>query len=117
MDKRKQERNKRKVLGDNIPLLRISLCMIVKNEESSLGRCLESIKDEVDEVIIVDTGSTARTVEIAKEYTDKVYFHPRQNSFSEAQNHSLRYATVDWIFQINTDEELFAEDKIKENRK
>ena len=84
----------------------ISLCMIVKDEESSLGRCLESIKDEVDEIIIVDTGSRDRTVEIARQYTDKIYFHPWENSFSKARNYSLKYATSDWIFILDADEEL-----------
>ena len=92
---------------------KISACMIVKNEEELLPQCLDSVKDYVDEVIIVDTGSTDRTVEIAKKYTDKVYFHPWQNSFSEARNHYLKYAIGDWIFQIDADEELFAEDGLK----
>ena len=53
-------------------LVTISLCMIVKNEEEVLARCLETVKDIVDEINIVDTGSTDRTVEIAKEYTERV---------------------------------------------
>ncbi|MDE5973712.1 MAG: glycosyltransferase, partial [Eubacterium sp.] len=51
----------------------LSLCMIVKNEEAVLSRCLESIKDAVDEIVIVDTGSTDTTKEIAKKYTDLIY--------------------------------------------
>ena len=51
----------------------ISLCMIVRNEENVLARCLESVKDVVDEIIIVDTGSTDRTKEIAAFYTDKIF--------------------------------------------
>ena len=85
---------------------KISLCMIVKDEEASLGRCLESIKDEVDEIIIVDTGSKDRTVEIARQYTDKIYFHPWENSFSKARNQALAYAKGDWVFQLDADEEL-----------
>ena len=54
-------------------MVTISLCMIVKNEEAVLGRCLDSVKDAVDEIIIVDTGSSDRTKEIAAEYTDKIY--------------------------------------------
>jgi len=84
----------------------LSACLIVKNEEKFLRQCLESIKDAVDEIIIVDTGSTDSTVEIAKEYTDKVYFHEWQNSFSEARNHSINYATGDWILIIDADEKL-----------
>jgi glycosyltransferase involved in cell wall biosynthesis len=86
----------------------ISCCMIVKNEEQFLEKCLKSIKDYVDEIIIVDTGSTDSTVEIAKRFTDKVYFHPWENSFSKARNQALQYAKGDWIFQIDGDEELMA---------
>jgi len=84
----------------------ISACLIVKNEEKFLPQCLESIKNAVDEIIIVDTGSTDRTVEIAESYGAKVYHHPWRNSFSEARNHSLSYATCDWILQIDADESL-----------
>jgi len=92
---------------------RISVCMIVKNEEAFLKQCLESVKDHVDEIIIVDTGSTDGTVEIAQKYTDKIYFHPWENDFSKHRNQSLSYATGDWIFQLDADEELFAEDGLK----
>ena len=88
----------------------LSACMIVKNEEEFLPRCLESIKDAVDEIIVVDTGSTDRTVEIAESYKAKVYHHPWNDDFSEARNHSLSYATCDWILQIDADEELEQED-------
>jgi tetratricopeptide (TPR) repeat protein len=88
----------------------ISCVMIVKNEEIFLEKCLLSVKNWVDEIIIVDTGSTDRTVEIAKRYTDKMYFHPWEDSFSKARNQALAYATCDWIFQIDADEELVQED-------
>ena len=88
----------------------LSLCMIVKNEEDFLTQCLESVKDIVDEMIIVDTGSSDRTIEIAKKYTDKVYFHEWEGSFSKARNQSLQYATCDWILQMDADEELEQED-------
>lgn len=84
----------------------ISLCMIVKNEEAFLEQCLKSIKDYVDEIIIVDTGSTDRTVDIAEGFTDKIYFHAWENSFSMARNQSLTYATGDWIFIMDADEEM-----------
>ncbi len=84
----------------------ISCCMIVKNEEVFLEKCLRSVKDYVDELIIVDTGSTDKTVDIARTFTDKVYFHPWEGSFSKARNQALQYATGDWIFQIDGDEEL-----------
>jgi glycosyltransferase involved in cell wall biosynthesis len=88
----------------------ISVCLIVKNEEQYLDNCLKSIKDIAVEIVIVDTGSSDRTVEIAKKYTDKIYFHPWKDSFGEARNHCLKYATSDWIFQIDADEELIQED-------
>ena len=91
---------------ENILSPKISACMIVKNEEEFLPNCLNSIKDVVDEIIIVDTGSTDNTVTIAKSFGAKVYHHPWNNSFSEARNHYLDYASGDWIFQIDADEEL-----------
>ncbi|MBM4064126.1 MAG: glycosyltransferase [Planctomycetes bacterium] len=84
----------------------ISACLIVKNEEELLPNCLKSIKDVVDEIIIVDTGSTDNTVTIAKEFKAKVYHHPWNDSFSEARNHCLNHASGDWILQIDADEEL-----------
>jgi glycosyltransferase involved in cell wall biosynthesis len=87
----------------------ISLCMMVKNEEDFLAQCLESVNNCVDEIIIVDTGSTDRTVKIAEQYTNKVYFHPWENDFSKHRNQALSYATKDWIFQIDADEVLAPE--------
>lgn len=84
----------------------LSICMIVKDEERFLAQCLESIQDVADEIVIVDTGSIDATVEIARRFTDRVYFRAWNNSFSEARNHSLSYATGDWILQIDADEEL-----------
>jgi len=84
----------------------ISACMIVKDEEELLPQCLESIKDVVDEIIIVDTGSTDRTVEIAKSYGAEVYHHPWGNDFSKHRNQSIGYASGDWIFIIDADEEV-----------
>ncbi|KKO19771.1 MAG: glycosyltransferase [Candidatus Brocadia sp.] len=84
----------------------VSACMIVKNEERFLAQCLTSIKNAVNEIIIVDTGSTDKTIEIAQSFGAKIYHHPWKNSFSEARNHSLRYATCDWILQIDADETL-----------
>lgn len=80
--------------------------MIVKSEEQFLPACLESVKDYVDEIIIVDTGSTDSTVEIAKEYGAKIYHHAWENSFSKARNYSLKYANSDWILILDADEEV-----------
>jgi tetratricopeptide (TPR) repeat protein len=84
----------------------LSLCMIVKNEEQFLGQCLESVQDVVEEMIIVDTGSTDNTVAIAERYGAKVFHHPWQGSFSEARNYGLQFAKGDWILQMDADEEL-----------
>jgi glycosyltransferase involved in cell wall biosynthesis len=88
----------------------ISVCIIAKDEEKYIGQCLNSIKTIADEIILVDTGSTDRTVKIARRYTDKIYFHTWNHNFSEARNHYLKYATGNWIFQIDADEELVKED-------
>ena len=91
---------------ENILSPKISACMIVKNEEEFLPNCLNSIKGVVDEIIIVDTGSTDDTMTIAKNFGAKVYHHPWNDSFSEARNHCLNHASGDWILQIDADEEL-----------
>jgi glycosyltransferase involved in cell wall biosynthesis len=84
----------------------ISACMMVKNEEHTLERCLKSLKGFVDEIIVVDTGSTDRTVEIAEKYNARIYHHPWQNDFSLHRNQSLSYAKGRWVFIIDADEEL-----------
>lgn len=80
--------------------------MIVKNEEKILPRCLDSIKECVDEIIVVDTGSMDKTVDIAKSYGAKVYYHAWENNFSLHRNQSLQYASGDWILWLDADEEL-----------
>jgi len=87
------------------PTLKISISIIVKNEESCLAKCLESVKD-FDEIIIVDTGSTDKTKEIAKKYTDKIYDFEWCDDFSKARNFALEHCTGDWILSIDADEEL-----------
>ncbi|UCD94145.1 MAG: tetratricopeptide repeat protein [Candidatus Zixiibacteriota bacterium] len=88
----------------------VSACMIVKNEEEFLPNCLESIRNWVDEIIIVDTGSTDRTVEIAQSYGAKVYFQEWSKDFSKHRNFSLSKATCDWILVIDADEEFIQDD-------
>lgn len=88
----------------------ISACMIVKDEEKLLPGCLDSIRDWVDEIIIVDTGSTDRTIEIAKTYGAKVYHQAWEGNFSKHRNHSMEQATSDWIFIIDADERMFSQD-------
>lgn len=84
----------------------ISACLIVKNEEYFLPRCLSSIRDLVDEIILVDTGSDDRTVEIAEQFDCKIYHFPWTGDFSAARNESLKQATSDWILIIDADEEV-----------
>lgn len=82
----------------------LSLCMIVKNEERTLARCLDSVKGLVDEIIIVDTGSTDTTKEIALSYTSNLYDYTWTKDFSAARNESLRKATGKWILVLDADE-------------
>ena len=91
----------------------ISLCMIVKNEEKILARCLDSLKGIMDELIIVDTGSTDRTKEIAQHYTDKVFDFKWTDDFSAARNFSFSKATMDYIYVADADEVLDAENHLK----
>ena len=65
-------------------MISVSLCMIVKNEEDVLERCLKSVAGLVDEIIIVDTGSTDRTREIATHFTNQIFDFPWQDDFSAA---------------------------------
>jgi pentatricopeptide repeat protein len=88
----------------------IALCMIVKNEEEHLPRALASAKRLVDQMIVVDTGSTDRTVEIAKSFGADVYFHEWEGDFSKARNISMGYADADWILILDADEELVKDD-------
>jgi tetratricopeptide (TPR) repeat protein len=90
--------------------LRLSLCMIVKDEEEMLPRCLAAVQPAVDEMIIVDTGSTDRTVEIAASFGATVLHHEWTGSFSDARNVSLDAATGDWIIYLDADEVLVEED-------
>jgi glycosyltransferase involved in cell wall biosynthesis len=84
----------------------LSACMMVKNEEKNLPRCLNSIKDIVDEIVIVDTGSTDNTIQIAKDFGAKIYHHPWQDNFSLHRNQSINYATNEWVLIIDADEEV-----------
>jgi tetratricopeptide (TPR) repeat protein len=90
--------------------LTLSLCMIVKDEEAMLGRCLEAAREAVDEIIVVDTGSTDRTVEIAQELGARVLHHEWTGDFAAARNVSFEAATGDWVMYLDADEVLVAED-------
>lgn len=87
-------------------MMTISLCMIVKNEEKNLERCLNSYLPLMDEIIVVDTGSTDKTKEIAARFTDKIYDFEWINDFSAARNFAFSKATCDYIFSADADEVL-----------
>jgi len=95
------------------PEQRLSLCVIAKNEEKHLARCLESVEGVVDEIIVVDTGSTDNTVEIAKKYGAKVHFFEWCDDFSAARNFSIKNSTGDWILILDADEELSKDSREK----
>jgi Glycosyl transferase family 2 len=90
--------------------LTLSLCMIVRDEEDMLPRCLAAVAPVVDEIVIVDTGSTDRTIEIAREFGAKVIEREWTGSFSEPRNASFEAATGDWIIYLDADEVLVTED-------
>ncbi|HIG0359211.1 TPA: glycosyltransferase [Clostridium sporogenes] len=90
--------------------MKLSIAMMVKNESKYLDKCLSSLEPILhsisSELIIVDTGSTDNTVEIAKKYTDKLYFHKWNNDFSDMRNITINYCSGEWIFIIDGDEVL-----------
>ena len=94
-------------------MITISLCMIVKNEETVLARCLDSIADLMDEIIIVDTGSKDKTKEIAAKYTSNIYDFAWNGNFADARNYSFSKATCQYIYCADADEVLDEENHAK----
>ncbi len=94
----------------------ISLCMIVKNEEDCIARCLSSVQDMMDEIIIVDTGSTDRTKQLCTQYTTKIYDFEWVDDFAAARNYSFSLANMDYIFWLDADDMLQPEDQLKLHR-
>lgn len=94
-------------------MMTVAAVLIVKNEQEMLARCLDSVKG-VDEIVICDTGSTDKTVEIAKKYTDKVVFREWDDSFAKARNYAKSFAKSDWILSIDADEILHDFSKVRE---
>lgn len=92
-------------------MITISLCMIVKNEEKILERCLRSVADLVDEIIIADTGSTDSTKEIAGRFTEHVYDFCWTDDFSAARNYVFSKATMEYIYSADADEVLSGENR------
>ncbi len=93
-------------LGKDRYMVTFSLCMIVRDEERVLARCLDSIADLMDEIIIVDTGSTDDTREIAARYTDRIYDLVWNGDFSAARNYAASLATMEYIYTADADEVL-----------
>lgn len=85
---------------------RLTVCLIVKNEEVFLGQCLKSVRALASQIIVVDTGSTDRTVEIAKEFGAEIYAFAWNDNFAAARNAALEHATGDWVLMLDADEEL-----------
>lgn len=85
---------------------KLSVCLVVKNEEKYLSRCLLSVKDVADEIVLVDTGSDDTTVEIARQFTDKVFNFKWRDDFSKARNFALDKTAGDWVLFLDGDEEL-----------
>jgi tetratricopeptide (TPR) repeat protein len=90
--------------------------MIVRNEEENLGACLESVADLMDEIVVVDTGSTDRTRDVARRFGARVSEFPWVDSFAAARNESLRHATGDWVFWLDADERLTGANRTKLQR-
>lgn len=97
--------------------MKLSACMIVKNEEKMLEKTLPNLSKYADEIILVDTGSSDNTVKVAQRFGAKVYHFPWVDDFSAARNQSLKHATGDWILWIDADEFIKEEDlkRLKEN--
>jgi glycosyltransferase involved in cell wall biosynthesis len=91
--------------------LTLSLCMIVRDEEQMLPRCLAAAAAAVDEIVIVDTGSSDRTIEIALSFGARVIEHEWTGSFAEARNLSFDAASGDWLMYLDADEVLVADDR------
>jgi len=86
--------------------MKISAVVNTYNEEKNLGRCLESVKNFAEEIVVVDMHSTDKTVEIAKKYKAKIFLHEYTRYVEPARNFALSKATGDWILIIDADEEL-----------
>lgn len=94
-------------------MITISLCMIVKNEERTLARCLDSVAGITDEIVIVDTGSSDRTMDIAAQYTNQVYTYEWKDDFAAARNESFAKATQEYILWLDADDVLLPSERAK----
>ncbi|QAT51348.1 glycosyltransferase family 2 protein [Caproiciproducens sp. NJN-50] len=94
-------------------MISISVCMIVKNEEAVLARCLDCLTGIADEIIVVDTGSTDSTPGIARKYTEKIFPFQWRDDFAEARNFAFSKATKDYIYSADADEVIDGENREK----
>lgn len=94
-------------------MITLSVCIISKNEEKNIARCLSSVREIADEIIVVDTGSTDSTIQIAKMFGSKVINHEFNNDFATSRNVSIENATMDYILYLDCDEELDYKDSKK----
>ena len=81
--------------------MKITLAMMVKNEEDNLPRLLKSAKPLVDDIVIVDTGSTDKTIDIAKLHGARIYHHPWEDDFSKHRNQSISYVETEWMLLMD----------------
>ncbi|GAA3408493.1 glycosyltransferase [Paenibacillus hodogayensis] len=98
-------------VSDERPGISVSVCLIVKNEEDSLPHCLESVRRIADEIVIVDTGSTDRTKEVAASYTDCIYDFVWIDDFSAARNYAFSKATQSYVLWLDADDVLKERDQ------
>jgi glycosyltransferase involved in cell wall biosynthesis len=89
----------------------VSACIIARNNESIINRCIDSIKDAVDEIVFVDTGSMDNTVQIVESLGIKVHYYKCIDDFAAARNYAQSLATSDWVITVDTDDVLYLEDK------
>ncbi len=109
-ERRNKERFQEQWNADAVtPLILLSVCMIVKNEESVLKSCLDSVSGVADEVVVYDTGSTDGTVEIARSFGARVIEGYWDDSFARARNAALEHATGEWVLSLDADESLLAD--------
>ena len=93
-------------------MITISLCMILKDEEDVLDRCLSSVKGLVDEIIIVDTGSTDATKQIALQYTDQVFDFAWIDDFAAARNYAFSKANKEYCMWLDADDVIEEKDRL-----
>ena len=93
--------------------MKVSLCMIVRDEEKTLGRCLEGAKGLADEIVVVDTGSKDNTASIAEKYTDRLFSYQWEDDFAAARNFSFSHASGDYLLWLDADDVISPEDAQK----